>query len=388
MPQSAKPMTWKCNSVVDIEQLSALQWANSLGPCWLHVAIQSASLVSSTCKLHSAQHSLILKPVQSCDPCSLLSRLQITVASRIAAFAEHYQSIQYTRRTVCDKLQEEAKEQPASLHEQQHNSTASAQRQSTYTNGIAWRRRPTWPPVSGFPRTSFCPKKPCGDKMTTLNMFGILDKKSKRRTESGASSRFKARFIVSFARATVLPQPGSKPSNCRSSEISEYGVCKHREAFASHLEPLDMVSASTQKQLQVVWSFWIWSRPARESTAFVRLKAAEFSVLACSDVFLWSWLQQSSLNWKFGICCANRKTGSKQFCCWHLVLTAYNVAYVVVQSHNERQTRFRNNLAWWSPHHPLCQTFSQLAAVHSKAQNETWACHSASADFLNRKAAS
>ena len=34
----------------------------------------------------------------------------------------------------------------------------------------------TWPPVSGLPRTFCCPKKPCGDRMTTLNPMGSLPK--------------------------------------------------------------------------------------------------------------------------------------------------------------------------------------------------------------------
>ena len=112
---------------------------------------------------------------------------------------------------------------------------------------LCMTKKPTWPPVSGFPKTSFCPKKPCGDRMTTLNMFGILDRKSKSRTESGASNRCNARFMVSFARATELPQPGSKPSNCKSSETSEHGICKHREAVASRLKPLGMESAGTEE---------------------------------------------------------------------------------------------------------------------------------------------
>ena len=46
----------------------------------------------------------------------------------------------------------------------------------------------TWPPVSGLPRTSFWPKKPCGDRIATEHTMGILDRHSDSVSADGACS--------------------------------------------------------------------------------------------------------------------------------------------------------------------------------------------------------
>ena len=52
------------------------------------------------------------------------------------------------------------------IHDQRENTTYPEEKEE---------EAHTWPSMSGLPRTPFCPKKPWGNNITTLNMFGTLD---------------------------------------------------------------------------------------------------------------------------------------------------------------------------------------------------------------------
>lgn len=166
-------------------------------------------------------------------------------------------------------------QQPASLHEQQHNSMTSSQWHSTYT----------------LHEEEDQPGRQCQASPKHLSV-----QRSRVVTEWSHWTCL-ASWIGSqrAAQNLVLPIDSMPGSLC---PLHEQLCCPNQaqnQAAASRLKPLSMVSASTEKQLQVIWNPEIWSLQARESNAFVQLKAADFGVLVCSDVFVWAWLQQSLL---------------------------------------------------------------------------------------------
>ena len=69
----------------------------------------------------------------------------------------------------------------------------------------------TWPPVSGNPRTSACPKYPWTENRTTLKVVGTLLKNLSMFTESGAWSTSERYLIVSITLPALSPHPFSKP---------------------------------------------------------------------------------------------------------------------------------------------------------------------------------
>ena len=70
---------------------------------------------------------------------------------------------------------------------------------------------PTWPPVSGNPRTAAWPKYPRIQRITMLNIFGSLLKSDSNFTRPADSSTSESNFIVSLTFHAVLPQPLSNP---------------------------------------------------------------------------------------------------------------------------------------------------------------------------------